>query len=106
MAGLVASPILLSQAAASDDNRECDCPVAPGQACPMHHGGAHGDTTCKMRNAFPVSSATLLSQAGIFGILPEATAAVSIFNPSTIARASTPRIIRHAQIPEAPPPRA
>jgi hypothetical protein len=106
MAGLVASPILLWQVTAAGDDRECDCPVAPGEACPMHHSGTHGDTTCKMRNAFPVSNATFLSQAGVFGILPVTTAAVSIFNPGTIVAASTPHIRAHAHVPEPPPPRA
>jgi len=106
MAGLVASPVLLSQLAATEEHRECDCPVAPGQACPMHHGGTHGDTTCKMRNAFPGSNATLLSQAAVFGVLPDATAAVSTFHPGTMVRAATPDLIAHARVPEAPPPRS
>src|SRR5438046_1009334 len=80
MAGLTAAPLALSGAHASpaDHDEKCDCPVAPGQACPMHHT-REGDRTCKIRHAFGGSDAALLALAGGVGVLPRPTASVSAF---------------------------
>jgi hypothetical protein len=105
IAGVAAAPVLLVTAAAAHDERECDCPLLPGQACPMHHNGKHDNTTCRMRNGFD-GDAALFSLTGGFGVLPELTAAVSSFDPGAIVLPSTPFSLVRPSLPEAPPPRA
>jgi hypothetical protein len=83
---------------------ECDCPIAPGQACPMHHTD-EGDRTCKIRNASGGSQAALLAQAGGIGLLPPSTVTVSAFEPCASVRTETPAAIPRAHRPEFPPPR-
>jgi len=109
LAGVVAAPAALWHLTASHDALDggvCDCPVAPGQACPMHQSGKHDDTTCKMRNAFPASDQALFSQWAAFGILPGSTASVSLFQPGAIVSVSAPAEIAEFYVPDAPPPRA
>jgi hypothetical protein len=106
LSGVVATPLVLWHAVASTDDRDCDCPIAPGQACPMHHNGKHDDATCRMRNAFPASDAALFSQSGVFGILPAPTATVTVFHPGSVVRTPTSVAVARAHVPEAPPPRA
>ena len=112
--GIVAAPALVWQLTASQVDQACDCPLGPGQACPMHQGGTHDgkhdskqDTpTCKLRNAFPASDAAMFSQSGAFGILPRPMVALTVFHPGVLVHARTPVAIAHAYLPEAPPPRA
>ena len=104
-AGVAAPLALHAISTSSGSHDECDCPIAPGQACPMHHTG-EGDRTCKIRNASRGSEATLLAQAGGIGLLPPSTVTVSTFQPGDIVRAATPCAILRAHRPESPPPRA
>jgi hypothetical protein len=105
LAGVAAAPIMLLGATATHDEQECDCPVAPGQACPMHHSGKH-DTTCKMRNAFGGPEAALFALSGGFGVLPRSTVTVSAFIPGAVVLIGRPSAILRAHRPESPPPRA
>jgi hypothetical protein len=110
LAGVVAAPVVLWHLAASNDDRDCDCPVAPGQACPMHHGGNHegrqDTSTCHLRNAFPTSDAALLSLSGGSGILPRPTTTVSVFDAGAVVLSGTPSAVLRVYRPESPPPRA
>ena len=104
LVGVAAAPVMLWGATAHDD-QECDCPLLPGQTCPMHHNGKH-DTTCKMRNAFGGAEAALFAMTGGFGVLPTPTVTVSAFHPGASVRTEAPFEIAHPFVPEAPPPRA
>jgi hypothetical protein len=105
IAGVVAAPLALLVSAPSAHDEQCTCPIAPGQACPMHHA-PEGDQTCKMRNASGGSEAALLALAGGVGLLPPATVTESAFHPGDIVRSGTPSAILRAHRPESPPPRA
>lgn len=67
----VAAPLALYAAItpSSGHDKECDCPIAPGQVCPMHHTN-EGARTGEIRNASGGSEATFLAQAGEIGLLP------------------------------------
>ena len=103
----VAAPLALYAAItpSSSHDKECDCPIAPGQACPMHHTN-EGARTCKIRNASGGSEAALLAQAGGIGLLPSTTVTVSAFEQCAAVRTATPSAILRAHRPESPPPRA
>ena len=107
MAGVAAAPLALYTASApsGDHAEKCECPVAPGQACPMHRT-REGDRTCKMRNASGGSEAALLAPAGGAGVLPTPTVTVSAFDPGAIVLVATPAAIVRIPVPESPPPRA
>ena len=105
LAGVAAAPIMLWGTTAAHDEQECDCPLLPGQACPMHHNGKH-DTTCKMRNAFGGSDAALFALSGGFGVLPPSTVTVSTFAPGAVVPLGGPSAVTRAHRPESPPPRA
>jgi hypothetical protein len=110
IAGIVAAPLAFccqTRAVAIDDE-EC-CPgLAPGQICPMHHvrKGDQKQPACKMRDACGRTDAGLVSLAGLVGLLPAATAAVSHFEVGDAVAASGPTTISLASRPESPPPRA
>ena len=108
--GVVAAPALLSIAATAHDGEECDCPLLPGQACPMHHSGTHGgkhdDSTCRLRNAFDGQGTALLALSGGFGVLPEPAVPVARFDQIAMMPPSAPFPLVRASLPEAPPPRA
>jgi hypothetical protein len=104
-AGMAAPLAMHALSAPSGSHDECDCPIAPGQACPMHHTG-EGDRTCKIRNASGGSEAALLAQAGGIGLLPPSTVTVSAFVQCASVRTETPSAILRAHRPESPPPRA
>ena len=103
----VAAPLALyaSTTPSGSHDETCGCPIAPGQACPMHHTG-EGVRTCKIRNASGGSEATLLAQAGGIGLLPTATVTVSAFDQCASVRTATPPAITRVHVPESPPPRA
>ena len=104
LVGVAAAPVTLWGAIDHDD-QECDCPLLPGQTCPMHHNGKH-DTTCKMRNAFGGAEASLFALTGGFGVLPTPTTTVSAFHPGAAVRTDAAFVIAQPFVPEAPPPRA
>jgi hypothetical protein len=111
MTGVLASPILMWRVTASHDDRECECPIAPGQACPMHHNGKdhagkRDDTTCTLRNAFPADDTALFAHAGGFGILPGPMAVATDFDPGAVVLTAAPSALLRAYRPESPPPRA
>jgi hypothetical protein len=107
IAGLAAAPFALccDGANAADQPATCCRGLAPGQTCPMHHGGGK-DTTCKMRSACGHSDAALLTLAGGLGILPSATISVTAFDPGSILRPAVPSTELRAERPDSPPPRA
>jgi len=104
IAGVAAAPVAFSLR----NVKTCEdvCPaVLSGQDCPMHHT-QEGKRTCKMRNACADPDAALISLAGVIGVIPQPTDAVSNFVPGIfLADASSSALIR-AAIPESPPPRA
>ena len=103
----VAAPLALYAAItpSSSHDKECDCPIAPGQVCPMHHT-TEGARTCKIRNASGGAEATLLAQAGGIGLLPPSTVTVSAFAQCASVRTATHPAIARVRVPESPPPRA
>jgi hypothetical protein len=106
LAGVLATPVGLWRLTAAHDDRECECPVAPGQACPMHHDQKSDQPVCKLRNAFPTADAVLLSLNSGFGIVPEPIPAVAVLRPGAIVRTGTPSAVLRIDRPESPPPRA
>jgi hypothetical protein len=107
VAGVVAAPLAFCCRAVpvADDDEIC-CPgLLPGQICPMHHK-REGDRTCKMRDACSRADAGLVALAGVVGLLPDATIAVSAFAVGGPVRAIVPSAISRAYRPESPPPRA
>jgi hypothetical protein len=109
LAGVAAAPVLLWTGVAAHDDEACDCPLLPGQACPMHRGAKHDsrpDTTCKLRSAFDGPDAALFSLSGGSGILPAPTRPVGALVPGAIVPPLTTSAISRASLPEAPPPRA
>jgi hypothetical protein len=108
-AGAVAPLALHVFRTPSASHDDCDCPIAPGQACPMHHKSEQkneADRTCKIRNASGGPEAALLAQAGGIGLLPPSTGTVSAFVQCASVRTPTPSAILRAHRPESPPPRA
>ena len=109
MTGALAGPILMWRVTASHDDRECECPVAPGQACPMHHSGKdhagkRDDTTCRLRNALPAADAALFAHG--FGILPGPMVVAMVFDPGAIVLTAAASAVLRVYRPESPPPRA
>jgi hypothetical protein len=107
VAGVVAAPLAFCCHAlpTADDDGVC-CPgLLPGQICPMHHK-REGDPTCKMRDACGRADAGLVALAGVVGLLPDATDAVSAFRVGDQVRTTEPSSIARASRPESPPPRA
>ena len=112
MAGVFAGPVLMWRVTAAHDDRECECPVTPGQACPMHHNGngkdhdgKRDDTTCKLRNALPPADAALFAHGG-FGILPGPIAVARVLDPGAIVATAAPSAVLRVYRPESPPPRS
>jgi hypothetical protein len=110
VAGIVAAPLAFccERAAHVDDDEEC-CPgLAPGQICPMHHkrAGDRKEPVCKMRDACGTADAALVSLAGVVGLLPHTTTAVSAFEVGDVVRVSFSSAILRARPPDPPPPRA
>ena len=106
IAAIAAVPVVVWQVHRTLEHAdECECPVAPGQTCPMHHK-QDVDSTCKMRNALANSDAALWGLAGVFGVLPSSTVAVSAFDPGDFVRTAIPSAIVRGYRPEAPPPRS
>jgi hypothetical protein len=107
VAGVVAAPLAFCcQAAPMADDDEVCCPgLLPGQICPMHHK-REGERTCKMRDACGRADAGLVALAGVVGLLPETTVAVSAFAVGDPVSAIAPSAIARAYRPESPPPRA
>jgi hypothetical protein len=106
VAGVVAAPLAFCCRAvpAGDDDEIC-CPgLLPGQICPMHHK-REGERTCKMRDACGRADAGLVALAGIVGLLPDATVAVSAFEVGGSLDAIVPSALSRAHRPESPPPR-
>jgi hypothetical protein len=108
LAGIVAAPLAFCcrgvEAVDSDD--DVCCPgLLPGQICPMHHK-VEGKPTCKMRDACGRADAALVSLAGIVGLLPSMTVAVSTFVAGDRFAALVPSAISRAYRPDSPPPRA
>ena len=104
-AGIAAAPVMLWRVAATHEGEVCDCPLAPGAVCPMHHTLKH-DGTCKMRNAFGGSAEALLALAGGNGVLPPNTVHVNVFQPGEVVGMPATVSISRAFVPDAPPPRA
>src|SRR5205823_14947372 len=107
VAGVVAAPLALCcrSTPAADDDERC-CPgLLPGQTCPMHHR-REGEPTCKMRDACGRADAALVSLAGIVGLMPTATHAVSAFETGDRLTAIAESAIARAHRPDSPPPRA
>ena len=83
--------------------------LAPGQVCPMHHvrkGDKKAEPTCKMRDACGRADAGLVSLAGVVGLLPPSTSAVSGFELGDAVRVMASSALSRAYRPESPPPRA
>ena len=107
MAGVVAAPLAFccQNMPAADDDEQC-CPgLLPGQICPMHHR-REGEPTCKMRDACGRADAALVALGGVVGLLPHATAAVSVFETGDRVTSIAASAIACAYRPESPPPRA
>jgi hypothetical protein len=104
-AGIVAAPLAFCCRDVPHNDEQC-CPgLLPGQICPMHHT-REGDRTCKMRDACGRADAGLVALAGVVGLLPTATAAVSAFEVGDRVDAIAPSTVVRAFRPESPPPRA
>ena len=107
LVGIATAPVMLWRVSVDHPEEACDCPIAPGAACPMHKGDKHDDpSTCKMRNAFPTPDQALFGQIDGAGLLPLASVAVITFDPGEAVRNGTPSAILRAYRPDSPPPRA
>ena len=106
IAGIAAAPVAFCcRGVPTIEDDKC-CPgLLPGQVCPMHHT-KEGERTCKMRNACARSDAALIALATGVGLLPQATALVSVFDPGTLVKDASASALRRAHLPESPPPRA
>ena len=104
--GVAAAPLVLyhgGAASGAHDEETCNCPVAPGQACPMHR--PHDSSRCQVRSASGASEAALLALAGSFGVLPQSTFPKSALDSCAFISAVSSAAISRARRPEAPPPR-
>jgi hypothetical protein len=107
VANVAAAPLTFCcQIVASADEEEECCPgLQPGQVCPMHHA-RKGERTCQMRSSCVPADTALVSLAGGFGVLPDATAVVSTFDSGDLPRSAPRSATLRAYRPESPPPRA
>jgi hypothetical protein len=106
LASVAAAPLVLWHMTAAHDDRECECPVAAGQACPMHHGQKSDQPLCKLRNASPTADALLLSLNSSSGLVPEPIPTGAVLRPGAIVRTGTPAAVLRIDRPDSPPPRA
>jgi hypothetical protein len=106
VAGIAAAPVgLCCRTAQAVDDDKC-CPgLLPGQVCPMHHSKQEGKRSCKMRSTCAATDAALVALDGGVGILPAATALVSVFDPGISLPDVSSSALSRAFVPESPPPR-
>ena len=105
----LAAPLTADSLVSAEE--QCTCPGGtPGAICPMHHKmfGAPAPADSQgpaLRNSCAAPSALLLSLAGGLGVLPM-PATTDQAETTTAVVPGIDRLILHADVPDAPPPRA